>query len=102
MKPLLAAIRFLTIVPVPGDWGTAEEDLAAQRALVSGGWSAVGRGGRRAGLGLVRWRAADAGRRRCCSSLLLELLRLPAPGRAGRHGRRLPEFPRRESGSWKS
>lgn len=28
MKPLLAAIRFLTIVPVPGDWGTAEEDLA--------------------------------------------------------------------------
>jgi adenosylcobinamide-GDP ribazoletransferase len=28
MKPLLAAIRFLTIVPVPGDWGTAEDDLA--------------------------------------------------------------------------
>ena len=28
MKPLLAAIRFLTIVPVPGVWGTAEEDLA--------------------------------------------------------------------------
>ena len=28
MKPLLAAWRFLTIVPVPGNWGTAEEDLA--------------------------------------------------------------------------
>jgi len=28
MKPLLAAIRFLTIVPLPGAWGTAEEDLA--------------------------------------------------------------------------
>jgi adenosylcobinamide-GDP ribazoletransferase len=28
MKPLLAAIRFLTILPVPGAWGTAEEDLA--------------------------------------------------------------------------
>ncbi len=28
MKPLLAAIRFLTIVPVPGVWGTAEQDLA--------------------------------------------------------------------------
>ena len=28
MKPLLAAIRFLTIVPIPGDWGTSEEDLA--------------------------------------------------------------------------
>jgi len=28
MKPLLAAIRFLTIVPIPGTWGTAEEDLA--------------------------------------------------------------------------
>ena len=27
MKPLLAAIRFLTILPVPGAWGTAEEDL---------------------------------------------------------------------------
>lgn len=28
MKPLLAAIRFLTIMPIPGNWGTAEEDLA--------------------------------------------------------------------------
>lgn len=28
MKPLLAALRFLTILPVPGSWGTAEEDLA--------------------------------------------------------------------------
>jgi adenosylcobinamide-GDP ribazoletransferase len=28
MKSLLAAIRFLTILPVPGTWGTAEEDLA--------------------------------------------------------------------------
>ena len=28
MKPLLAAMRFLTIVPVPGNWGTAEDDLA--------------------------------------------------------------------------
>jgi adenosylcobinamide-GDP ribazoletransferase len=28
MKPLLAAWRFLTVVPVPGDWGTAEDDLA--------------------------------------------------------------------------
>jgi adenosylcobinamide-GDP ribazoletransferase len=28
MKSLFAAIRFLTILPIPGDWGTAEEDLA--------------------------------------------------------------------------
>lgn len=28
MKPLLAAMRFLTILPIPGAWGTAEEDLA--------------------------------------------------------------------------
>jgi len=28
MKPLLAAMRFLTIVPIPGMWGTAEDDLA--------------------------------------------------------------------------
>jgi adenosylcobinamide-GDP ribazoletransferase len=28
MKRLLAALRFLTIVPLPGSWGTAEEDLA--------------------------------------------------------------------------
>jgi adenosylcobinamide-GDP ribazoletransferase len=28
MKRLLAAIRFLTIVPLPGTWGTAESDLA--------------------------------------------------------------------------
>jgi adenosylcobinamide-GDP ribazoletransferase len=28
MKPLLAAVRFLTIVPIPGSWGAAEEDLA--------------------------------------------------------------------------
>jgi adenosylcobinamide-GDP ribazoletransferase len=28
MKSLLAALRFLTILPVPGAWGTAEEDLA--------------------------------------------------------------------------
>jgi adenosylcobinamide-GDP ribazoletransferase len=28
MKPLLAAWRFLTVVPLPGTWGTAEEDLA--------------------------------------------------------------------------
>ncbi len=28
MKPLLAAIRFLTILPIPGDWGTSEADLA--------------------------------------------------------------------------
>jgi adenosylcobinamide-GDP ribazoletransferase len=28
MKPLLAAIRFLTILPVPGTWGTATDDLA--------------------------------------------------------------------------
>jgi adenosylcobinamide-GDP ribazoletransferase len=28
MKPLLAAIRFLTILPLPGSWGTAEADLA--------------------------------------------------------------------------
>lgn len=28
MKSLLAAIRFLTIVPIPGNWGTAEDDLA--------------------------------------------------------------------------
>ena len=29
MKSFLAAIRFLTIVPVPGTWGTTEEDLRA-------------------------------------------------------------------------
>jgi adenosylcobinamide-GDP ribazoletransferase len=28
MRRLLAALRFLTILPVPGTWGTAEEDLA--------------------------------------------------------------------------
>jgi adenosylcobinamide-GDP ribazoletransferase len=28
MKPLLAAVRFLTILPIPGDWGTDEEDIA--------------------------------------------------------------------------
>jgi adenosylcobinamide-GDP ribazoletransferase len=28
MHSLLAAIRFLTIVPIPGDWGTADDDLA--------------------------------------------------------------------------
>ncbi len=28
MKPFLAAVRFLTVVPVPGTWGTAEADLA--------------------------------------------------------------------------
>ena len=28
MKALLAALRFLTILPLPGTWGTAEEDLA--------------------------------------------------------------------------
>jgi adenosylcobinamide-GDP ribazoletransferase len=28
MKPLLAAVRFLTVVPIPGGWGTAENDLA--------------------------------------------------------------------------
>lgn len=29
MKSLLAAFRFLTILPLPGTWGTAEADLAA-------------------------------------------------------------------------
>ncbi len=28
MKQFLAAIRFLTILPLPGDWGAAESDLA--------------------------------------------------------------------------
>ena len=28
MKRFLAAIRFLTILPLPGDWGAAEADLA--------------------------------------------------------------------------
>lgn len=28
MKPLVAALRFLTIAPIPGSWGSAEEDLA--------------------------------------------------------------------------
>ena len=32
MKPLLAAVRFLTIVPIPGTWGTAEDDLARSAA----------------------------------------------------------------------
>ncbi len=33
MKRLLAAIRFLTIVPLPGAWGTAEADLAGSVAF---------------------------------------------------------------------
>ena len=47
MKPLLAALRFLTILPVPGGWGTATEDLARSVAwfpvvgLLLGGISAV-------------------------------------------------------------
>lgn len=32
MKRLLAAVRFLTVVPVPGTWGTAEDDLAGSVA----------------------------------------------------------------------
>jgi len=28
MRRLLAAIRFLTVLPIPGTWGTAEQDLA--------------------------------------------------------------------------
>jgi adenosylcobinamide-GDP ribazoletransferase len=28
MKSLVAAVRLLTIVPIPGDWGSAEHDLA--------------------------------------------------------------------------
>ena len=36
MKQLLAALRFLTIVPIPGGWGTAEADLAG-----SVGWFPV-------------------------------------------------------------
>jgi adenosylcobinamide-GDP ribazoletransferase len=28
MKRFLAAVRFLTVVPIPGSWGTSEEDLA--------------------------------------------------------------------------
>ena len=28
MKRFLAAIRFLTILPLPGEWGAAESDLA--------------------------------------------------------------------------
>ena len=31
MKPLLAALRFLTILPLPGTWGTAEEDRLRRR-----------------------------------------------------------------------
>jgi adenosylcobinamide-GDP ribazoletransferase len=33
MKPLLAAIRLLTILPLPGTWGTAEDDLAGSVAF---------------------------------------------------------------------
>ena len=33
MKRLLAAIRFLTILPIPGSWGTAEADLAGSVAF---------------------------------------------------------------------
>ncbi len=33
MKRLLAAIRLLTIVPLPGTWGTAESDLAGSVAF---------------------------------------------------------------------
>lgn len=32
MKEFLAAVRFLTILPLPGTWGTAEEDLAGSSA----------------------------------------------------------------------
>jgi adenosylcobinamide-GDP ribazoletransferase len=28
MKAFMAALRFLTVAPIPGNWGTAEEDLA--------------------------------------------------------------------------
>jgi adenosylcobinamide-GDP ribazoletransferase len=33
MKRLLAALRFLTILPIPGTWGTAEVDLAGSVAF---------------------------------------------------------------------
>jgi len=33
MKELVAALRFLTIVPLPGAWGTSEEDLAGSTAF---------------------------------------------------------------------
>ena len=33
MRQLLAAIRFLTILPLPGTWGTAEDDLARSVAF---------------------------------------------------------------------
>lgn len=32
MREFLAAVRFLTIMPVPGQWGTAEEDLPGSSA----------------------------------------------------------------------
>jgi len=34
MKRFLAAIRFLTILPLPGSWGSAEEDLAGSVAFI--------------------------------------------------------------------
>jgi adenosylcobinamide-GDP ribazoletransferase len=46
MKPLLAALRFLTIVPIPGTWGTDRADIArsvpyfAPLGLVLGGVAA--------------------------------------------------------------
>ena len=92
MKPLLAAIRFLTIVPVPGAWGTAEEDLARSVPWFPMIGLLAGRGSRRTGVGPVLDGAAHAGGRRA-GRRSLEFLRLPAPGRTGRHGRRLPEFP---------
>ena len=87
MKPLLAAIRFLTIVPVPGNWGTAEEDLAGSVPLFPVVGLLLGAVAAGAGLGPGAGGAAAGGRRRA-GRRPAELLRLPAPGRAGRHGRR--------------
>ena len=33
MKAFVAALRFLTVLPVPGEWGTAEEDLGRSVAF---------------------------------------------------------------------
>ena len=93
MKRFLAAIRFLTILPLPGDWGAAESDLAASVpffpvvGLLLGGLAAA-----------IAWAAAASrpadGRRRgdCCRDA--ELLRMSALGRPVGHGRRIPELPR--------
>ena len=68
MKRLLAAIRFLTIVPLPGDLGHGRVGPGRQRALFPGGRPAAGGRGRRAGLGTRRTSRRSWSPPPCCWS----------------------------------